>query len=95
MARNGVEIFVRPVRYQHVVSLKVRPGFWWSSYHRALPSAKADLGCSTLSVKCGFSMIGILLLRWLLRASINLRNVAELRSFVPQLTQAPLYLHWI
>jgi hypothetical protein len=57
MSGDGIKIFVRPERCS-LVSLHTS---WMCnrSYHRAFPSAKVDLGCSTLSAKCGFSIIGI------------------------------------
>jgi hypothetical protein len=61
MSRNRVKIFVRPANYQSVQHAHRRASpSSKRTYHRALPSAKVLLGCSTLSVQCGFSMNGIL-----------------------------------
>jgi hypothetical protein len=61
MSRHRVKIFVRPANHQSVQNAHGRAcPSQTRTYHRALPSAKVLLGCSTLSVQCGFSMNGIL-----------------------------------
>ena len=61
MPRNRVKIFVRPIYHQSVRKIHHRASpFPIRTYHRALPSANVLLGCSTLSVQCGFSINGIL-----------------------------------
>jgi len=61
MPRNRVKIFVCPAYHQSVQNLHHRASpFPIRTYHRALPSANVLLGCSTLSVQCGFSINGIL-----------------------------------
>jgi predicted small metal-binding protein len=61
MPRNRVKIFVRPVKHQSVKKFHRRASpSQTRTYHRELPSAKVLVGCSTLSVQCGFSINGIL-----------------------------------
>jgi hypothetical protein len=61
------------------------------TYHRAFPSAKADLGCWTLSAKLGFSMIGILRLRKSLLAECQESAFRDVEPLVPFRTHASLY----
>jgi hypothetical protein len=61
------------------------------TYHRAFPSAKADLGCWTLSAKLGFRMIGILRLRKSLLAECQESAFRDVEPLVPFRTHASLY----
>jgi hypothetical protein len=88
MARDGVKIFVRPILQISFDRVSINQ---MKAYHRALPSAKADFVCSTLTVKCGFSMNGILVIAPVCRESKCVVQVETGCLGLRERTHAPLY----